>query len=69
MGQDYGVVKCSEWESFQFLEKPFRRGIGISDAAEGKVGDSIWRDQLSTGLGTQLLAGRAYLNAKCVIGV
>jgi len=42
MGQDYGVVECSERESFQLLEKPFRRGIGIPDAGEGRAGDRIW---------------------------
>ncbi len=69
MGKDYGLVECSEGERFQFSDKPFRRGISVSDTGEDKSGDGLRRDQFSVGLGTQLLAGHAYFNVKCVIGV
>ncbi len=55
MGQDYGVVECSERENFQFPEKPLRRGIGIPDAGESEAGDGTWGGQFATDSSMQLL--------------
>ena len=55
MGQDYGVVERAERESFQFSEKPFRRGTSVSDTGEGKTGDRTAGGQFSTDSSMQLL--------------
>ncbi len=55
MGQDYGMVECSERENVQFPKKQIRRGISISDTGEGKAGDRTWGGQFAIDSSMQLL--------------